>query len=63
VTVTCQSAEETARAIVERVGSEIVLGLPIGIGKATHVADALLELMNAYKLTHFSAHSSTGMTC
>jgi len=44
VTVTCQSAEETARTIVERVGSEVVLGLPIGIGKATHVADALFEL-------------------
>ena len=44
MTVTCQSAEETARTIVERVGSEVVLGLPIGIGKATHVADALFEL-------------------
>ena len=44
MTATCQSAEETARTIVERVGSEVVLGLPIGIGKATHVADALFEL-------------------
>ena len=33
-----------ARAIVERVGPNIVLGLPIGIGKATHIADALFEL-------------------
>lgn len=44
MTVTCQSAEETAKAIVERLGREVVLGLPIGIGKATHVADALFEL-------------------
>jgi hypothetical protein len=41
VTVTCQSAEETTRTIVERVGPEAVLGLPIGIGKATHLADAI----------------------
>ncbi len=44
MTVTCQSAEEAATTIVERVGSEVVLGLPIGIGKATHVADALFDL-------------------
>ena len=43
VSQTCQSAEETANAIVERIGREIVLGLPIGIGKATHVADALFD--------------------
>ena len=40
----CKSQNEVARAIVERVGSEVVLGLPIGIGKATHVVDALFEL-------------------
>ncbi|MEO0996574.1 MAG: acetyl-CoA hydrolase/transferase C-terminal domain-containing protein [Pseudomonadota bacterium] len=28
-------------ALIGRIGPEIVLGLPIGIGKATHVADAL----------------------
>ena len=36
--------DEIARAIVERVGPEVVLGLPIGIGKATHIADALFDL-------------------
>ena len=36
--------DEIARAIVERVGPDVVLGLPIGIGKATHVADALFDL-------------------
>jgi len=44
VSLTCQSAEETAKAIIDRVGPRIVLGLPIGIGKATHVADALFDL-------------------
>jgi len=47
VTDTYQSAEDIARAIVERVGADIVLGLPIGIGKATHVADALFDLATA----------------
>jgi len=44
VATTCNTPEETARAIVERVGPDIVLGLPIGIGKATHVANALFDL-------------------
>lgn len=44
VTLTCHSAEETAKTIVARVGNEIVLGLPIGIGKATHIANALFDL-------------------
>lgn len=44
MTVTCQSTEEIAKSIVERVGPEVVLGLPIGIGKATHVVDALFDL-------------------
>jgi len=60
VTVTCQSAEETARTIVERVGSEVVLGLPIGIGKATHVADALFEL--ACEDSSISLTIFTGLT-
>jgi acyl-CoA hydrolase len=60
VTVTCQSAEETARTIVERVGPEIVLGLPIGIGKATHVADALFEL--ASQDSSISLTIFTGLT-
>jgi acyl-CoA hydrolase len=44
VPTTHQSAKKTAKTIVERVGSEVVLGLPIGIGKATHIADALFDL-------------------
>ncbi len=43
----CETPHATARAIVERVGTDIVLGLPIGIGKATHVADALFDLAAA----------------
>ncbi len=37
------SATELADAVIAAVGRDIVLGLPIGIGKATHVADALFE--------------------
>ena len=36
-----QSADDTADALIRRVGKTVVLGLPIGIGKAVHVADAL----------------------
>ena len=60
MTVTCQSAEETAKTIVERVGSEVVLGLPIGIGKATHVVDALFEL--ATRESSISLTIFTGLT-
>ena len=60
MTVTCQSAEETARTIVERIGPEVVLGLPIGIGKATHVADALFEL--ATQDSSLSLTIFTGLT-
>lgn len=38
-----QSAENLADALLEAVGKNIVLGLPIGIGKAVHVADALFN--------------------
>jgi acyl-CoA hydrolase len=41
VTTVCNSPEETAQTIVERVGKTVVLGLPVGIGKATQIADAL----------------------
>ena len=40
---TFQSAAEIADAIVASVGNDVVLGLPIGIGKAVRVADALYE--------------------
>ena len=34
-------ANEIADAIVARVGKRIVLGLPLGLGKAPHIANAL----------------------
>ena len=58
--VTCSSAEETARTIIERVGSDVVVGLPIGIGKATHVADALFDL--AAQDSSISLTIFTGLT-
>lgn len=60
VSLTCQSAEETANTIVERIGREIVLGLPIGIGKATHVADALFDM--AARDSTLSLTIFTGLT-
>jgi acyl-CoA hydrolase len=38
-----QSATELADALIVSLGKTVVLGLPIGIGKAVHVADALFE--------------------
>jgi acyl-CoA hydrolase len=43
VTTTRQSATEIADALISMLGETIVLGLPIGIGKAVHIADALFE--------------------
>ncbi len=40
---TFQSAADIAAAIVATVGNDVVLGLPIGIGKAVRVVDALYE--------------------
>lgn len=37
------SAEQLAAAVIERIGRKIVLGLPVGLGKAVHVANALYE--------------------
>mgnify|MGYP002622292103 CR=1 FL=1 len=37
------SAAELARSIIDVVGMNVVLGLPVGIGKAIRVADALFE--------------------
>lgn len=37
------SPGELADAVVAAIGKEIVLGLPVGIGKALHVANALFE--------------------
>jgi acyl-CoA hydrolase len=36
-----QSADLLANAIIERVGKKIVLALPLGLGKANHIANAL----------------------
>lgn len=36
-------ADTLAEAIIERVGKEIVLALPLGIGKANHIANALYQ--------------------
>ncbi|MEE8307693.1 MAG: acetyl-CoA hydrolase/transferase C-terminal domain-containing protein, partial [Gammaproteobacteria bacterium] len=38
-----QSAGDLADALIVSLGKTIVLGLPIGIGKAVHIVDALLE--------------------
>lgn len=35
------SVADAADAIIDAVGKDIVLGLPVGIGKAVHIADAL----------------------
>lgn len=47
MTETYQSATAIAQSIIAQIGPSIVLGLPIGIGKATHVADALFKLAAA----------------
>ena len=60
MTSTCATARTAARQIVDRVGQNIVLGLPIGIGKATAVADALYEL--ACDDTSLSLTIFTGLT-
>lgn len=38
-----QSAKRLADTVVDSIGNNIVVGLPIGIGKAVHVIDALFE--------------------
>jgi acyl-CoA hydrolase len=60
VSTICKSAEETARRIVKQIGKTIVLGLPIGIGKATHVADALFAM--AEQDSSLSLTIFTGLT-
>jgi len=37
------NAEDVAAAIIDTVGKRLVVGLPVGIGKAIHVVDALFE--------------------
>ncbi|HEY8440015.1 MAG TPA: hypothetical protein VIK79_01045, partial [Xanthobacteraceae bacterium] len=36
-----KNPEEIADAVIARVGKHVVLGLPLGLGKANHVANAL----------------------
>ncbi|MBT8080453.1 MAG: acetyl-CoA hydrolase [Gammaproteobacteria bacterium] len=55
-----RSADEAADAVIDIVGKDIVLGVPIGIGKATHVVDALFARAQAdqsISLTIFSGLS------
>jgi acyl-CoA hydrolase len=53
-----QNANTVADAIIQAVGPHIVLGLPLGIGKAVHIANALFARAAAdrsIKLTIFTA--------
>jgi acyl-CoA hydrolase len=53
-----QNADSVADAIISEVGREIVLGLPLGLGKANHIANALFARAAAdpsIKLTIFTA--------
>jgi len=53
-------ADRIAEAIVARVGKEIVLGLPLGLGKANHVANALFARAVADPSIHL--HIFTALT-
>jgi acyl-CoA hydrolase len=53
-------ADRIAEAIVARVGKEIVLGLPLGLGKANHIANALFARAVADPSIHL--HIFTALT-
>jgi len=58
VSAAWQDPGALADAIVARVGRDIVLGLPVGLGKAVHVANALYERAasdSSMRLTIFTA--------
>jgi len=54
------SAADIADAIIASVGKDVVLGLPIGVGKAVNIADALYE--RAKSDTSISLNIFTGLT-
>ena len=43
----CKTADTVVDAVIDIVGKNVVLGLPVGIGKAIHVADALFDRAKA----------------
>jgi acyl-CoA hydrolase len=53
-------ADRIAEAIIARVGKEIVLGLPLGLGKANHIANALFARAVADPSIHL--HIFTALT-
>lgn len=53
-------AEAVARRIVERLDGKIVLGLPLGLGKANHVANSLYRLARQDRA--IDLHISTALT-
>lgn len=57
---TFTSPDAIARAIVDRVGKKVVLGLPLGLGKANHIANALVEL--ALRDPSIELHIFTALT-
>lgn len=60
MTQTFSSVADIADAIVDTVGKNIVLGLPVGIGKAVHIADALYR--RAAADSSMSLRIFTGLT-
>lgn len=55
---TFQSAEAIADRIIADVGKTIVLGLPLGLGKANHIANALLARAMADQSIKLSIYSA-----
>ena len=47
-----QDADRAADAIIERVGKKIVLALPLGLGKANHIANAMFARAAADQSIH-----------
>lgn len=60
MSTTFRSVADICDAIVDRVGRNIVLGLPVGIGKAVHIADALYR--RAAADSSISLRIFTGLT-